>query len=174
MRINIEIKARIRNIEGLRKRAEALSDSPCRVISQDDTFFCTPQGRLKLRKLGPDRGELIYYVREDAAGPKRSNYLLCSTTDPVSLGAVLEAALGVRGVVRKQRALYQVGETRIHLDEVEGLGSFMELEVVLSSGQSEDEGQAIAAELMAQLGIEETDLVEGAYIDLLQRPDSVH
>jgi adenylate cyclase class IV len=174
MGINIEIKARIRDLEGLRKRAEALSDTPCRVISQEDTFFYTPQGRLKLRNLEPDRGELIYYVREDAAGPKRSNYLLCATTDPVSLEAVLEAALAVRGVVRKRRSLYHVGETRIHLDEVEGLGSFVELEVVLGFGQSEDEGQAIAAKLMAQLGIEETDLVEGAYIDLLQGPDSVY
>jgi predicted adenylyl cyclase CyaB len=171
MGINIEIKARVRDLEGLRKHAEMLSDTPCRVIAQEDTFFYAPQGRLKLRKLGPDQGELIYYVREDAAGPKQSNYLLFSTTDPASLGAVLEAALGVRGVVRKQRSLYHVGETRIHLDEVEGLGSFVELEVVLSSEQSEDEGQANAAELMALLGIEETDLVEGAYIDLLQGLD---
>ena len=174
MGVNIEIKARVRDLEGLLKRAEALSYTPCNVIVQEDTFFFAPQGRLKLRVLAPDRGELIFYVREDAAGPKRSSYLLFSTTDPVSLGAVLEAGLGVRGVVRKQRSLYQVGETRIHLDEVEGLGSFMELEVVLSSGQSEREGKAIAARLMAELGIKETDLVEGAYIDLLQGLDSVY
>ena len=84
------------------------------------------------------------------------------------LKAVLSAALGVRGVVRKQRTLYQVGETRIHLDEVENLGSFLELEVMLSPGQSEEQGVNIAADLMARLGIEESDLVNVAYIDLLE------
>jgi predicted adenylyl cyclase CyaB len=61
-----------------------------------------------------------------------------------------------------------VGNTRVHLDEVEGLGSFLELEVMLGPGQSEQEGQAIAQELMAQLGVEESDLIEGAYMDLLE------
>ena len=168
MATNIEIKARLQDIEELRDLAKELSDRPGATVSQEDTFFHTPKGRLKLRVLSPEHGELIYYERGDSLGPKRSNYLVYFASDPVALKAVLSAALGLRGVVRKRRALYQVGETRIHLDEVENLGSFLELEVVLSTGQSEEEGAGIATQLMAQLGIEETDLVDVAYIDLLE------
>ncbi len=136
-------------------------------IAQEDTFFHTPQGRLKLRVLSADRGQLIYYERADSSGPRRSEYFISTTNEPQSLKTLLSASLGVRGVVQKERLLYHVGITRIHLDQVTGLGSFLELEVVLNSGESEEEGQAIAAELMAKLKIEPSDLVEVAYIDLL-------
>lgn len=167
MATNIEIKARVEDWEGLRELVEKLSDTPCVTLLQEDTFFRAPRGRLKLRVLAPDSGQLIYYEREDASGPKRSNYLISGTADPDALKAVLAACLGIRGVVRKRRLLYQVGNTRIHLDEVEDLGTFVELEVVLSPGQSEGQGEAAAAELMARLGIEDSDWVEVAYIDLL-------
>ncbi|GAB4533181.1 MAG: class IV adenylate cyclase [Anaerolineae bacterium] len=167
MATNIEIKARIQDLEHLKGLVERLSDGPGLNIPQEDTFFHVPRGRLKLRCLSPEQGQLIYYEREDASGPRPSNYLVYVTRDPESLKVALSAALGVRGVVRKQRWLYHVGQTRVHLDEVAGLGWFLELEVVLSPGQSQAEGVAIAHKLMAQLGIEEADLVERAYIDLL-------
>jgi len=168
MATNIEIKARVRDIQAVRVVAERLTDRPGTVFSQEDTFFHTPQGRLKLRVLAPDQGQLIYYERANAAGPKRSEYFVAPTADPALLKIVLSHALGVRGVVRKQRSLYWVGNTRIHLDEVEGLGSFLELEVMLGSGQADAEGQVIARELMAQLGVQKSDLLEGAYMDLLE------
>jgi predicted adenylyl cyclase CyaB len=168
MPANIEIKARARNFAELRRGAEALSDSPAQVIPQEDTFFTTTRGRLKLRQLAPDHGQLVYYERTDASGPKRSNYSIFETGDPVGLKNTLSLALGVRGVVRKKRTLYLVGQTRVHLDEVEGLGEFMELEVVLRPGQSDEEGQAIARDLMARLGVAEEDLLECAYMDLLE------
>jgi predicted adenylyl cyclase CyaB len=168
MATNIEIKARVRDIAALRASAERLSGQPCTVLLQEDTFFHTPHGRLKLRVLAPDQGQLIYYERADAAGPKRSEYFVSPTDDPASLHAVLALCLGVRGVVRKRRSLFTVGNTRIHLDEVEGLGSFLELEVMLGPGQSEEGGRAIARELMSKLGIQKSDLVEGAYMDLLE------
>jgi predicted adenylyl cyclase CyaB len=166
---NIEIKAKVRNFADLRRRAEDLSDTSMEVIPQEDTFFNTPHGRLKLRQLAPDRGQLVYYERSDSAGPKRSDYLIAETPDPASLKAALTAALGVRGVVRKTRFLYLVGQTRVHLDDVEGLGHFMELEVVMRPGQTDQEGQAIADDLMVKLGIEPTDLLEGAYMDLMEK-----
>jgi predicted adenylyl cyclase CyaB len=168
MATNIEIKANVKDFDRLKKQVEQLSDTPVEAISQQDTFFHTPKGRLKLRALTPDRGQLIYYEREDMSGPKVSNYFIYPTADPKSLAAVLAAALGVRGVVRKQRWLYLVGNTRIHLDQVEGLGTFLEFEVMLHEEQTPAEGEAIAAELMRKLGVEEADLVEGAYIDLLE------
>jgi predicted adenylyl cyclase CyaB len=168
MATNIEIKARIKDLDRLRARAEELSDVPGELISQEDTFFLVPSGRLKLRVLAPDRGELIYYERADASGPRPSDYIISPTSDPESLKALLSTALGVRGVVRKQRWLYLVGNTRIHLDEVAALGSFLELEVVLDPGQTAEAGEQTAVALMTKLGIETGDLVEMAYIDLVQ------
>lgn len=168
MPANIEIKARVRNFDELKKRAASLSDSPVEIISQEDTFFNVPHGRLKLRVLAPDRGQLIFYQRLDQGGPKRSDYHLAETPNPDSLKRVLELAYGIRGVVKKTRYLYLAGQTRIHVDDLEGLGQFMELEVVLREGQRDAEGQAIAEGLMASLGVERADLLEGAYMDLIE------
>ena len=168
MPANIEIKARLPDLEAVKARAEALSDAPVEVIPQEDTFFNVPRGRLKLRELAPDRAQLVYYERGDVAGPKRSDYILAGTSEPAALKAALSAALGVRGVVRKRRYLYLAGQTRIHLDEVEGLGTFMELEVVLRPGQTDAEGQVIAEGLLGKLGVKESDLIEGAYMDLIE------
>ena len=168
MASNIEIKARVDDFDALKARAESLSDQPVKVIPQEDTFFNTEKGRLKLRVLAPNLGYLIYYERPDQDGPKRSDYHLAETRDPENLKTALSLALGVRGVVRKTRYLYMAGQTRIHLDEVEGLGHFMELEVVMRAGQSDAEGQAIAEDLMRRLGVREDALLEGAYMDLLE------
>lgn len=169
MPTNVEIKARVRDMGALLARVERISGAPGRVIEQEDTFFHAEKGRLKLRVLAPDRGELIAYERADVSGPKVSDFLIARTDDPDSLKRVLAAALGIRGVVRKRRALHIVDPTRIHLDEVEGLGDFMELEVMLGERQSIADGQAIAEEWMRRLGIEPGDLVQGAYMDLLER-----
>ena len=165
---NIEIKARVRNFDEICQRAEKLSDMPAQVIQQEDTFFNTEMGRLKLRILAPDRAQLIYYIRPDQEGPKRSDYHIFETVDPENLKRVLELTYGIRGVVKKTRYLYIVGQTRVHLDDVEGLGQFIELEVVMQAGQSDAEGQAIAEGLMTSLGVERSDLLEGAYLDLLE------
>ena len=169
MPTNIEIKARVRNFPDLKRRAEALSDSPLETIPQEDTFFFAPKGRLKLRVLAPDRAQLVYYERPDQDGPKRSDYFIFNTNDPENLKTALSLALGIRGVVKKTRYLYMIGQTRVHLDDVEGLGQFMELEVVLRDDQSDAAGQAIANNLMKKLGIEPTDLIEGAYMDLFEK-----
>jgi len=165
---NIEIKAHVRDFDEIRRRAEKLSNTPVEVIPQVDTFFNTSHGRLKLRVLAEDKGQLIYYNRPDQEGPKRSDYHLSLNSDPENLKQVLELAYGIRGVVRKTRYLYIVDQTRVHLDDVEGLGQFMELEVVMREGQSDAEGQLIAEGLMAALGVERNDLLEGAYMDLLE------
>ncbi len=172
MASNIEIKARVDDFDALKARAEVLSDKPLEIIPQEDTFFNTEVGRLKLRLLAPDLGQLIYYQRPDQDGPKRSDYHLAETRTPEDLKESLSLALGVRGVVKKTRYLYLVGQTRIHLDEVEELGDFMELEVVLHEGQSDTEGQVIAEGLMRKLGVREDALIEGAYIDLLESGES--
>ena len=135
MPANIEIKARAAGFPNeIKSRAENLSNKPGEIILQVDTFFNVENGRLKLRVLAPDQAQLIYYTRPDQEGPKRSDYHIAYTSDPENLKRVLELAYGIRGVVKKTRYLYLVGQTRVHLDDVEGLGQFMELEVVMRGG----------------------------------------
>jgi len=165
---NVEIKARVGDIEALRRRAAELSDTPVQVLHQTDTFYIVPHGRLKLRVRGPDACELIQYARPDATGAKASEYHLVRSDDPRGFERVLSASLDMRGVVIKTRFLYLVGQTRIHVDDVKDLGAFMELEVMLGEGQTVEEGTRVAEDLMAVLGMREEDLVSGAYIDLLE------
>ncbi len=164
---NIEIKARIASIEALMPRALALAQRDAELIQQDDTFFRVPHGRLKLREFVDGSAELIHYQRADTAAPKLSDYRRVPAPHAAALREALERALGVLGRVRKQRWLLLAGQTRIHLDRVEGLGDFMELEVVLRNDQSDADGVRIADQLMHELGLAHTERIAGAYLDLL-------
>jgi predicted adenylyl cyclase CyaB len=95
-----------------------------------------------------------------------SDYWITETKSPAALRETLSRALGVVGRVRKQRRLYLADRTRIHLDKVEGLGSFVELEVVLDEGESAHAGEEVARDIMKALGIGDSQLVQGAYVDL--------
>lgn len=167
---NIEIKARVADMEKMAERASRVAEEGPWTIEQDDTFFGCQSGRLKLRDFGNGNGELIFYRRPDQAGPGQSEYRITPTEDPGGLRAVLAEALGVAGRVRKQRILYLSGRTRIHLDRVEGLGDFLELEVVLADGESSGVGEAEARFLMECLRIADEDLVDVAYVDLMAGP----
>jgi adenylate cyclase class IV len=167
---NVEVKARIASVEALLPRARALADGEPTLIRQDDTFFACANGRLKLRDFGDGRGELIHYQRADGTGPKLSDYVRAPTTDPAALRDALTRAHGassILGRVRKTRQLLMAGATRIHLDRVEGLGDFLELEVVLGETQTAADGHAIAARLLEALRIDATQHIAGAYLDLL-------
>lgn len=168
MKRNVEIKARVADLAAVRRVVEGLADSGPMELEQEDTFFACPRGRLKLRCFaGCAQAQLIYYERAQVAGPKESRYAVHSTADPEGLREVLSAALDVVGVVRKRRAVYLIGPTRVHLDQVEGLGDFIELEVVLQPQQSVAEGEAVAQALMSKLGIAPSQLLDRAYLDLL-------
>ncbi len=164
---NVEIKAEVADPADLRERAIAHVGVQPTVILQTDTFFATGRERLKLRRFADGSGELIHYERTDAEGPKTSRYLLCPIPDADALLATLSPTLPVLAVVRKRRELLLAGRTRIHLDDVEGLGHFMELEVVLDGDEDIADGEAEAHALMEVLGVQAGDLVAGAYVDLL-------
>ncbi|MFM1886259.1 MAG: hypothetical protein RL026_1416 [Pseudomonadota bacterium] len=164
---NVEIKARIASVDGLEPRVRALADQGPFDIAQDDSFFAASQGRLKLREFADGRGELIAYDRVDATGPRVSSYQIAATPDPAALRAVLQQALGLTGRVRKQRRLYLSGRTRLHLDRVEGLGDFLELEVVLVEGEPFEAGEREAEALLAALDIDPSQHLAVAYVDLL-------
>ena len=170
---NVEIKARVHDRDALERAVAAIATHGPQPIAQDDTFFACAHGRLKLRDFGPGAGaELIAYERPDAGGPKTSDYTITPSTDADGLRAALGRALGVIGRVRKQRTLYLIGRTRVHLDRVEGLGDWLELEVVLAPGEASASGEAEARTLLARLGVADADLVAGAYVDLLRGADA--
>jgi len=164
---NIEIKARIESIEVTAARAAALADQGPIEMLQDDTFFTCERGRLKLRAFSAMAGQLIFYQRPDQTGPKESFFIIAPTSSPDALRETLSLAYGQAGRVRKHRTLYRVGRTRVHLDRVENLGHFLELEVVLSEDEPLGPGVEEAHTLMAALGIAPAQLIEGAYVDLL-------
>ncbi len=165
---NIEIKARVADLAPVRARAAALADAPPQLLEQEDVFFAAPQGRLKLRAYGDGRpAELIHYLRADTAAARRSAYRIFRTGAPGELRALLADALGQTVIVRKRRELYMVAQTRVHLDRVEGLGEFVELEAVLRPDPREVEGEAEVQALLRQLGLSQVELEPRAYADLL-------
>lgn len=167
---NVEIKAKIARLDVVLNNAQTLVGEAPKLIEQKDVFFHAKNGRLKLRILGRTHGELIFYQRSDISGPKTSTYRVVETDEPDKLRALLAAAYGEKIIVHKLRHLFTLGRTRIHVDEVTGLGEFLELEVVLDETEGTAEGEREALELMAKLGIKSQDLVEGAYADMLAQP----
>ncbi|TWC69522.1 class IV adenylate cyclase [Herbaspirillum sp. SJZ099] len=164
---NVEIKARMPGIQAILHKVKGIADQGPIEIAQDDTFFRCDAGRLKLRQFSADKGELIFYRRANQAGPKESFFVRTATAEPAVLREALSLAYGESGRVIKQRTLFHAGRTRIHLDRVQGLGEFVELEVVLSDGDAIEDGIREAEDIMQKLGIEPAQLIESAYVDLL-------
>ena len=166
---NIEIKARIASVDAVLPKARTLADGDAVTIEQDNTFYAVPHGRLKLRRFADSSAELIHYHRADTVDAKASDYVRVATADPDALDAALTRACGTIGRVTKRRLLLIAGQTRIHLDRVDRLGDFIELEVVLRDGEDDAHGIAVAEDLMRALGLADAPRVAGAYRDLLLR-----
>ncbi len=165
---NMEIKARLQDRKRTVGLAQSITGRAPEVINQEDVFFYCESGRLKLRILSDSNGELIHYRRNDNKGPKTSKYSITRTEEPAKLRKIMEEAYGSRAVVKKTRLLFLVGRTRIHIDSVENLGDFVELEAVLEGSEDKSIGENNVNSLMKVLEIRENDLVEGAYVDLIE------
>ena len=166
---NIEIKAWAGDFNRQKTIAKTLCKHPGEQIWQEDIFFNISKGRLKLRIFDSGSGELIYYIRADSSGPKVSQYEISVINEPESLKNILTSSLGVRGVIKKQRALYKIGFTRIHFDQVEGLGNFIELEFVMQDYISKNEALQTVENLMKKLEIQDNQLINTAYIDMIPK-----
>jgi predicted adenylyl cyclase CyaB len=165
---NVELKARCVDLDAAREGARRLGAEFGAALEQCDTYFVVARGRLKLRETGQrGGGELIHYQRGDDPAARGSDYLLARVEDAAALRAALSAALGVRGQVRKRRELWLWRRVRIHLDRVDGLGTFVEFEAVMDEGEPDEAGHAKLAELRAVLGIGDADLIGASYSDLL-------
>lgn len=163
---NLELKFRCADLDAVRDRAHCLGARDAGRRYQHDTFFPAPLGRLKLRDFGDGCGELIAYRRPDAVEARGSDYLLAPTTDAAALREALRFGLGSAGEVKKHRHLFRWKHTRIHLDEVEGLGSFVELETVIAE-QPEADARRELAQVVEALELSPADCVAPAYVDLI-------
>ncbi len=163
--VNVELKARDPNPEVTAARCLNLGAVAAGTLNQRDVYFHTARGRLKLRTQDGVDGELIAYRRDDATEASESTYVQATVSDSVS--EALDAALGTTVVVSKRRRLYLWEGVRIHLDEVEGLGSFIEFEAVLPDAGDIETARAKVARLRSELGVEEDALVGVGYADLL-------
>jgi adenylate cyclase class IV len=184
---NVELKVARDAAALARTRALALAAGavPVGLLRQTDTYFHTPRGRLKLRQIRedgqPERAELIGYARGDVAGARESEYHIAAIADAPGLIATLEAALGVRVRVEKRRELLLLRHTRIHLDAVERLGNFVELETLVGAAEPGRDGAAGVAdtaagarelrEIAAALELPLEAGIPGSYADLLERLD---
>jgi homotetrameric cytidine deaminase len=166
-RRNIEIKARDRDPARTLELALTLGAADEGDLEQRDTYFDRARGRLKLREQEPGEDELIEYRRADEADARTSSYRRVPVAAAAELREALDAALGTVVVVTKTRRLLLKDNVRIHLDEVEGLGSFVELEAVAGADSDLSTEQAQVAELREQLEIGDDALVGESYSDLL-------
>jgi predicted adenylyl cyclase CyaB len=167
MKRNIELKARCADLAAKRAAALVMGAVPAAVLHQIDTYFIVPHGRLKLREINQERAELIQYHREDQAEFRASNYRVVPVSDAGQMKAALIAALGLRGEVRKRRELLMYHNVRIHLDEVAGLGTFIEYEAVISPEAGEEITRRRLEELQRGMKIDRASYLARSYSDLM-------
>lgn len=168
--VNLEVKFRDVNLDEIAQRLERLMIPPAHQEHQVDIYFGAPTGRLKLRIIDDEAGYLIAYDRPGDPAIRPSRYALAPLGEPPeAVAEVLALSLGERGRVVKERVIYLHGNTRIHLDQVEGLGSFVEFEAVLDEQPEHDHAASTArlAWLTERLGLSEAATVDVGYADLL-------
>jgi len=168
-RRNLEIKAVDPDPQATLDAALAFGADDQGRLYQRDTYFHAVQGRLKLREAPPEPAELISYARAELTGPKVSLYRVVPVADHPALIDALTDSLGVRVVVEKERRVLRWRNVRIHLDRVEGLGDFVELEAVAASPGGLEVERDRVEQLRAALGIADEQLVAHGYADMLTR-----
>jgi adenylate cyclase class 2 len=145
---------------------ERIGAEPARVLLQCDTYFEVSRGRLKLREQPPEVAQLIAYERADEARARESRFQIVTVAEPEALAAVLADTLGIRARVAKRRELYMWRGVRIHLDEVEELGDFIEFEAPVDADASEADARARVAQLRDAFGVRREDVVARSYCEL--------
>ena len=162
---NVEYKSELRDIEMARATCRAVGATFIATLAQTDTYFRVPSGRLKRRECVGEPTEWIFYDRSDESRPRLSSFTIYSD-------AQARARFGVNPLpelvmVRKVRELYLIDNVRIHLDEVEGLGRFFELEALVSPGFPVPRCHAAVDHLRATFGPVLGEALSVSYADLL-------
>lgn len=165
-RRNLELKARCGDLAAIRSVVRQLCGGQGDVELQTDTYFQVPNGRLKLREIDGRPPVLIWYQRPNQSQTRASDYYLVEVAEPVALKTALTGALGLRGVVTKRREIFLWHNVRIHLDDVDGLGKFIEFEAVLNPANDEAVSRQRLEALISKLQLQPSQFVAGSYADL--------
>ena len=164
MAVNLELKARTASSESARALAVRCGASPAGTLLQEDTYFTVARGRLKLREIRGTGAELIYYERDEATPERWSQYTRETVSEPAGVKRVLARAFGVLAVVRKRRDLFLFRDARIHVDDVDGLGSFLEFEV---TGGETSATEATMRDLREAFAVRAEDILKCSYSDMI-------
>lgn len=164
---NIEFKAKINNYSLMYQRVAQLTKVNPTVLLQQDIFYKAHFGRLKLRSIYNTEHELIFYLRPNKEGPKRSKYIRIRINNESLIDSILTKTLGQLVVVRKQRNLFLLDKIRFHLDRVDNLGAFLEIEYILSPMESRETALGTVNNLIQKLQIQKNMLVDHSYAELL-------
>jgi predicted adenylyl cyclase CyaB len=165
-RRNVELKAWLPAIDAARVVARELSGEPPTIQRQVDTYFNCPEGRLKLREIEGAAAQLIFYRRPNRAEARLSQYRLTPVADAEAIKCLLADAIGLKKTVSKTREIYFYRNVRIHIDQIESLGAFLEFEAVLADDMSVADGETIVAELRQRFDIQPGDLIDSSYAEL--------
>ena len=164
---NVEIKAKCHNPDKVRQYLKQHNAKFIGIDHQTDTYFNVPNGRLKLRQ-GNIENYLVFYNRPDTNEPKRSDVILYKSTDPQTLKQILAQSIGIKIQVRKTREIYFIDNVKFHIDNVEGLGNFIEIEAQDNDGTiPEDALNQQCQFYLQELGIDTQNLVPVSYSDML-------
>ena len=135
---NVEIKMELRDPALARTVALHLGAIHAATFHQIDTYFKVPSGRLKKRESdGEPEGktvEYIVYERPDKPSAKISEYSIYDEIGAKARFGNLD--LPRLAVVDKKREVFLLDNVRIHLDDVKGLGKFLEFEAIVSPSRN--------------------------------------
>ncbi|MBI5021075.1 MAG: class IV adenylate cyclase [Ignavibacteriales bacterium] len=165
MPVNLEIKAHVNDLQVAENIAIEIGAHETGVLIQTDTYFNSPNGRLKMREVPDSDAELIFYNREEDSVQRRSNFYIYKTINASDLKEILASSYGIRAVVEKKRKLYMLGTTRIHIDQVKDLGSFLEFEIPMGDNNQTPSG--IMNYLIDRFNISHDQFITKSYIDLM-------
>jgi len=161
---NLEIKCRLDNFRFVKKRISEIKEIVFLREKQFDVYYKVKKGRLKLRIINDERGNLIFYERKEKTSKRISNYLISETKSFKELDEILRSQFGVLAIVHKERDIYLDNNIRIHLDSVKGLGKFLEIEIIY---ENPIKAKKQMEQLIAALGLNEKDFIKASYSDLL-------
>lgn len=165
--LNVEIKAKCDDPSFIRHYLLSAGADFKGIDEQTDTYFNVPNGRLKLRE-GNIENNLIFYERTNQAGPKSSHFQLVKIEDAKGLKEALTRSNGIKVVVKKRREIYYISNVKFHIDEVPGLGSFVEIEAGnLKVDLSQEQLKEQCDFYVKEFGVKEDDLIEVSYSDML-------
>jgi predicted adenylyl cyclase CyaB len=161
---NFEIKCRISNLSAIKEKLSSDRNYKYSVEKQRDIYYNVKSGRLKLRIINEKNSDLIYYNRKEKNSERVSNFVISSTLNFRELNFIMTEQFKVMVIVNKKREIFVKDNIRIHLDTVNKLGKFLEIEIMF---KDLNKAKKLMEELKEMLNLNSKDFIKSSYSDLL-------